>query len=210
MADENNSNQICNNGVSANFMLTEYNYHAQEKLRKVQQGENRFNILIAIVTALLGGTGALATYSGKPGLEWIDQNRTIILFALLATLTFGYLTFLRTIHRDLDIDKERKALNKIRRYFIERDGYISNFLDPIDDKPHSKPVWKGILPYEGNLVQFVQLINSILAGIISVVLFRGWIGMGGLGFLFAWIAQFIWLKRRYDRVEKANTRCKAN
>jgi hypothetical protein len=93
MADENNANRICNNSESADFMLTEYNYHAQEKLRKVQQGENRFNILIAIVTALLGGTGALATSSGKPGLEWIDQNRTIFLFALLATLTFGYLTF---------------------------------------------------------------------------------------------------------------------
>jgi hypothetical protein len=43
MADDNNAKEICSSEISADFMLKEYDYHAQEKLRKVQQGENRFS-----------------------------------------------------------------------------------------------------------------------------------------------------------------------
>jgi predicted adenylyl cyclase CyaB len=141
---------------SSQIMLAELQNHIEEFRRSEQLGENRLNIYLAIVTAVIGFLVYFKT-----------QNPLIIFFACLATLIFGVLTLLRMVHRNLISHEEMRAANRIRRYFVDRDHRILKYLKypPCDDEPAREWKWKN-----GGLVDTVVLLNCLLVAIIIATL----------------------------------------
>jgi hypothetical protein len=150
--------------VSKDFMLAEYGYHLEEYRRSEQLGETRLSLFLTIVTAVLGGSGLIAVYSTKDSI-WTPETWYILFFAYLATFLFGLLTLLRIIHRNIESTKNLHALNRIRRYFVDKDydslvPFLTYF--PYDDQPQRE--WRWI---HGGLAENVVLTNALLASITT-------------------------------------------
>jgi hypothetical protein len=153
---------------SSQIMQAELENHLNEFRRSEQLGENRLNIYLTIVTAVLGGSSFLVYFQTQDGVSDLEQlDLRIIFFACFATLIFGLLTLLRMVHRNLMSHEELRAANRIRRYFVERDQNILKYLryPPCDDKPIREWKWKN-----GGLVDTVVLLNSLLVAIIIAIL----------------------------------------
>ena len=192
---------------SRDFMLEEYKHHFAEFERSEEIGEHRVNFFITLVTAVFGALGVLVFENGDFD---INKYYLIINAALLAILLFGILTLARMIRRNLVSHEELRAMGRIRRYFVEKDPYIKDFLyyKPRDDKPVRKKEWRDLASIgTGGLVETVMLINSIIVAILLVLIIHHshnfddpWLTAFGLsGIVSAWTIQFIYVKFRYDK-----------
>jgi hypothetical protein len=214
--------QMLKDEDSRDFMLEEFRYHVQELLQRRKQGEVRVNLFITIAGAVLGGTGILVIYSPMTTANLAVSNHIFFFVSYLAVLIFGIFTLFRMIRRNLDIEKEIRALNRIRRYFFELDSKINRYIryeslndespfdQPYDDEPARTWKLRDIFtPINGGLIEMVVLINSflmaIIASIIASILFSNLLFillLAALGFSIAWIFQFLRVKGEYDRAKK--------
>jgi hypothetical protein len=146
---------------SLDFMLAEF-----ETLRCLRSdmnsvGESRVSIFLVAVS---GGLVGLALLNESSGLE---EVLPLITGVVLAGLLFlGLVTFGRTIERDINIKLYARGLNRIRRYFVQLDPDLREYLLlPIsDDRPRFGTL--GSLPSGGQLFtleSMVAVINSTVA-----------------------------------------------
>jgi hypothetical protein len=190
--------------VSA-FMLAEYQRHLDGFWRSEELGERRLNFFLTIVTAVLGAI-ALAIDADVLLAGRIDP---LIFYALTAILLLGLLTLARVVRRNLTSSAELRAAGRLRRYFVDRDPAISRYLyyKAYDDRPVRAREWRQLLSLgTGGYVETIALINAFVVATIALL---AAIAMGvppslrGLSALaaaaLAWITQFWYVKRRYDR-----------
>lgn len=189
-------------GRSADFLLTEYQRLMDSFWRTEELGERRVNFFITLTAAVIAG---LTTISVR-GISVSDAKvDSIFFYALGALLLIGVVTLVRMVRRNLESHKYLRATGRIRKYFTERDKLIELHLyfEPRDDKPVRKKEWKEIFFLgTGGLVETVALVNGLivaaLCALFTVRSSRSDIMLlGFVGFIAAWIVQFIYVKARY-------------
>jgi len=188
---------------AVDFLLAEYQSHREAFWRTEELGERRVNFMITLTTAVLG---ALAIRE-KGVLASGGEVEPLFFYGLGAVLLFGVVTLMRMIHRNLVSHVQLRAMGRIRRYFTDRHPGILRHLyyGPYDDRPQRKKEWNQIFSLgTGGLTETVALVNSLVLAAICALLAvsrSGWIvGLSGVaGFIAAWIAQFIYVKDRYQK-----------
>lgn len=186
---------------SVSFLLEEYKQLGESFLRNEELGERRVNFFITITTAVVAGLAAIWKVSDG------GFDLALIIFGLAAVLLFGIVTLVRIIRRNLVTHEYLRALGRIRGYFAKRDRKIRNILPypPYDDQPQREKKRKDILSLgTGGLVEMVALVNSLILAAIFMLLARcrpWWVlvVLGLVGFLAAWIYQFIYVMYRYHK-----------
>lgn len=196
---------------SLNFMLTEF-----ETLRCLRSdissiGESRVNVFLAAVSAGLVGLTLLNQSSVLSVLG--EVLPPLITCVVLAGLLFlGIITFGRAIERDINIKLYARGLNRIRRYFVQLDPDLREYLLlPIsDDRPRFKSM--GWLPSGGqflSLESMVAVINSTVAT-VAVSAFTTVIlelenveitAIAILAFLGVCVAQYRYMNSRLEKAE---------
>ena len=192
---------------SVDFMLAEF-----ETLRCLRSdissvGESRANILLATVS---GGLVGLALLNESSGLEEVVPLITGVVLAGL--LFLGLITFGRIIERDINIKLYARGLNRIRRYFVQLDPDLREYLLlPIsDDRPRFKTL--GWLPSSGqifSLESMVAVINSTVATVIVSAFTMGILELENmqvaiiaiLAFLVVCVAQYRYMSIRFKKAE---------
>jgi hypothetical protein len=182
-------------GHSVNFLLAEYRYLGDCFWRNEEIGERRVNFFITLVTAAITALVTLATR--KQGDLGEDEVYFIVVFALLALLSFGIVTLLRMIHRNTVTDEYKDAMKMIRDRFRDWDDKRLKDYYPFKS---GKPRKLGT----GGLVDMVALVNSVIVAALCVLLayFRPGSDIvlsGLLGFIAALIVQFVYVMCRYGK-----------
>ncbi len=188
---------------SSDFVLTEYQSHREAFWKSEELGERRVNFFISLTTAILAALAIREKGILAPG----DRVDPIFFYGLGALVLFGFVTLMRIIRRNLVSHEQLRALGRIRKYFVDRDQQIKDYLfyEPCDDRPQRKKEWNQIFSLgTGGLAETVALVNSlIVASIIALFVYsqHGWIvGLFGIGaFITAWVLQFIYVKYRYEK-----------
>ena len=188
---------------SVDFLLAEYESNRDAFWHNEELGERRVDFFITLTTAVMA---ALAIRE-KGILASGGNVESIVFCALGAVLLLGFVTLVRIIRRNLVSHEYLRAVARIRRYFTDRDQQILRHLyyKPYDDRPQRKKDWNELFSLgTGGLVETVALVNSIIvAAVCALFAFpcSEWIiGLFGLvGFIAAWIAQFIYVKYRYKK-----------
>ncbi len=180
-----------------NFLIQEYQYYAESFWRCEESGEKKFNFMITLVTTLLAGLIVLLTT------DFIDEA-LVSLFSitvLFSLLLFGTLTFQRILKRNLDTDKYKIRLDKIRIYFKERIAPES--LEHY--KIHHKYKPRKILT--GGLADAMIALNSVIVATLFAILTISFsililLISSILGFLvFFYLQIYHMLKKYYDDYE---------
>lgn len=170
---------------SEDFLLVEYRNLADSFWRNEEAGERRVNFFITLVTAVISALVAWATRGS--GVR-TDFDYAIVLFALLALLALGIVTFLRMLRRNQVTDSYKRAMDMIRAFFKEGDERLRDY-EPF--KRTGRKIGRG------GLAEMVAVLNSVIGGAIGVALgmivVLPWWSVGLLGlvfFVFALVLQF--------------------
>ncbi len=146
------------------FLLVEYRNLADSFWRNEEAGERRVNFFITLVTAVLS---ALVAWATRGSGSRTDSDYAIVLFALLALLALGSVTFLRMLRRNQVTDEYKRAMDSIRAFFKEGDERLRDY------EPFKKMRRKM---GRGGLVEMVAVLNSVIAGaigiVVGIILFR--------------------------------------
>jgi hypothetical protein len=147
------------------FLLAEYELLKDSRASVTAQGENRARFFVAIVSA----TVAVMALLPDELLNATDvfYFATSVVVSLL--LVFGWLTFARLVEAHISNTKYTRGLNRIRRYFLEADSRIADYLMlPIND---DFPVFGKVGSLSTKVIKsglstMIAVINSILAGVL--------------------------------------------
>jgi hypothetical protein len=109
-------------GESTEFLLKEFDQADSERIRLRAEAIQRLNYFLTLTSAILGGL----VFFGQSG-----QIQTVI-YVLIAALVFlsviGWQTFRYIIIRDINSDRMLRAQGRIRRYFVDNDPQIKDYL----------------------------------------------------------------------------------
>ena len=181
------------------ILLAEYQFFTESFWKNEQTGEKRVEFFITLATAIIAGIVALITRSGD---NLSDESvRNIATGALLATLLFGLVTFLRMLQRNRVTDEYKGIINYLREQLKSRSVDLAEYNVPFQS--HKRLI-------KGGLADTVALINSIVIGIISalwVIDEWGWFFIA-LMFLGTFILQVVLAKndRKNKEREKGTSR----
>jgi hypothetical protein len=117
---------------TVDFMLAEYSTLRESRHRLESVGENRVNFFLAIVSGAIVGLGLVNQLPGPTDIIYFVNIAIFISIFLL-----GLITFARMVERSINDIQYARAMNRIRRYFVDRNTTIEKYLwFPItDDKP---------------------------------------------------------------------------
>lgn len=170
-----------NESKSEDFLLAEYRNLADSFWRNEEAGERRINFFITLVTAVISALVALATRGSRT-----DFDSAIILFALLALLALGSVTFLRMLRRNQVTDEYKRGMDAIRAFFKAGDERLRDY-EPF--KRAGRKIGRG------GLAEMVAVLNSIIGGAIGIALGMivtlPWWGLGLLGLAF-FVVALVW------------------
>jgi hypothetical protein len=118
--------------ASADFLLEEYRM-LQGRFHSLRnEGINRLNFFLTFTSAVLGGTLLL----GSSGTLTPTFLKLILLGVLVLLTGVGFDVFQFIVVRDIVTDRVERGMSRIRRYFIEQDGHLKDFvLYPYYDDP---------------------------------------------------------------------------
>jgi hypothetical protein len=146
------------NAVSADFMLHEYEALRARFEALRSEGINRLNFFLTLTSAVVGGFIILGGNSGLPA----PVLRAILLIALLLLAIVGLDVYQYTITRDRVSDTVVRGMNRIRRYFVERDPDLEKFLMyPPDDELTSYIADRSSL----GVRRIAQTVHSFIIGL---------------------------------------------
>lgn len=171
------------NSSSPEFMLEEYKM-LRERYHSVRnEGINRVNLLFTVTSAVLGG---ILLFDSKNS-SFSPGFFQLVLIVLLAILAFvAHDIFLFMIARDRVSDRVERGMARVRRYFVERDHQLQDFLTyPTSDHPTHSLSRPGT-----GLRRSVQIIESFVVTLILCVVanlfrlpFEMVVLIGGIGFI---------------------------
>ncbi|MBW2056672.1 MAG: hypothetical protein JRJ26_04155 [Deltaproteobacteria bacterium] len=201
------------NAYSVEFLLAEYQRLMESFWHTEELGERRVNFFVTLTAAVIAALAA----TRDQGIS-LSQGRVdpIFFYGLGALLLFGLVTLVRIIRRNLESHRYLRATGRIRRYFTETDQGIGSHLyfEPRDDRPVRKKEWREIAFLgTGGLVETIALVNCLIAaalwGLATIRSQWGGIWIWALvGFILAWVVQFLYVKWRYERGRPADEEIK--
>ncbi len=193
---------------SLDFMLAEFETLRCLRSDMKSMGESRVNIfLLAVSGGLVGG---LALLNKSSGFENVLPPITGLV-VLVGLFLLGFITFRRAIETDINMKIYARGLNRIRRYFVQLDPDLREYLLlPIsDDQPRFGTL--GWLPSGGqffSLESMVAVINSIIATVAVSAFARGilelenlQVGIAILTFLVVCGAHYRYMSNRFKQAE---------
>ena len=168
---------------SPEFMLEEYKM-LRERYHSVRnEGINRVNLLFTVTSAVLGG---ILLFDSKNS-TFSSSFFQLVLIVLLSILAFvAHDIYLFMIARDRVSDRVERGMARVRRYFVERDKNLQDFITyPITDNPtHNLSRPSMGLRRSVQVIEsfFITLIICVIANIFmlqfEIILF-----VGGVGFV---------------------------
>lgn len=207
------------NNNPEDFLRAEYEYVTRLLINNEQLGERRIEFFVSLVTAVIGVSGLIGA-SDIMNFDIIGaENKTrmiaiIILISIGTIVPFGFITLERIIRRNLETDEYKAKLDKIRRYFIERDKSIADYVafDPYIQYSRTKK-WSELFSFGvGGFAETIRLINSIISGLFFGILVLAFKVSWEMAFyslalsitiaLVVWTLQFIYSNHRYSKFEK--------
>lgn len=107
---------------SVRFLLEQFKQIDAERMRLRGEAVQRLNFFLTLTSAILGGLVLLGSPNNSARTDYIS----------LAALTFlsiiGWYTFHYIVSRDINTDSLLRANGRIRRYFVDRDESIQDYL----------------------------------------------------------------------------------
>ena len=150
---------ISNLDASSQIMIAEHQRLAELYLYNSEMGEKRTSLYVSIVSLGAAGLIGLAQFVDAPLLVWPAN------VVLTGMLVLGALTFQRLIERRIRAVENLRALNRIHRYFVDKDAELANYFywPPCDDVP----AFHGKGGAFAGLRDVIAFINSLFAGFLS-------------------------------------------
>ncbi|MBN1147680.1 MAG: hypothetical protein JXA78_10530 [Anaerolineales bacterium] len=188
--------------ASSEIMIAEHQRLAELYLYNSEMGEKRTSLYVSIVSLGAAGLIGLAQFVDTPMLVWPAN------IVLTGMIVLGALTFQRLIERRVRAVENLRALNRIHRYFVDKDSELADYFywPPCDDVPPFRS--KGGI-FAG-LRDVIAFINSLFGGFLTgEVLAALWPGLHSLAPVSAGIVAglLLWfLHQIYERraLGKAN------
>jgi hypothetical protein len=202
---------------ATDFMLAEYATLRELRLSLDSLGESRMNFYLAVISGSVVGLGLLNQLSG------LAKTIFFINAAVIVGLLFlGSITFVRMLQRTVNIVEYTRGMNRIRRFFSEKNPDITPYLwlssrfSLYDDRPR---IGYKVFDFQTRRLKFaglapmVGVINSIIATLGIVILTStvfilpvAWSVLIGLfTFLLMLIAHYTYLvnylKQKHDEME---------
>jgi putative (di)nucleoside polyphosphate hydrolase len=173
------------------LLLAEYQFFTNSFWKNEEIGEKRVEFFITLTTAIIAGIVALVT--SEPANFSQTDVLQIATAALAGTFLFGFMTFLRMLHRNRVTDEYKEIVSYLREQLQKRSVSLSDY-----DLPFR--LHKRLL--RGGLAETVALMNSIIVAIIVTLWSRG--GWGLAGVLMTLLILFVFQMRvaRKDRDKK--------
>ena len=194
------------------LLLAEYEHLSATLTDSEGLGERRLKFLFTLVTAVLGGIGALLQLERRPGPPLVIA----MLSALLLLLLFGLVTLERIVKRNVTTDECIDGLNAIRGYFIgvsDRAAELKTALLYYNPRPKERKFPRPWTLKPGGLAQGVGVINAVL--VFSAV-GLGWslarldprcaLAAAVVAGLVTWCAQCVLIWDRYREHRKESPR----
>jgi hypothetical protein len=193
---------ISNLDASSQIMIAEHQRLAELYLYNSEMGEKRTSLYVSIVSLGAAGLIGLAQFVEAPMLVWPAN------VVLSGMLILGMLTFQRLIERRIRAVENLRALNRIHRYFVDKDAELANYFywPPCDDIPS----FHGKGGAFAGLRDVIAFINSLFGGFLSGEMVAAlWPGLHSLAPVSAGIAvgTVLWfLHQYYERrtLDRAN------
>jgi hypothetical protein len=157
-------------GVSAEFMLAEYERISSLRSGEITSTEQRFNFFLTIATAAIG---AIVVLSQVANLSF-QVYSTVMQGLLSILLLFGLTNQNRQNVRSLQIRFYDQQIAKIQDYFAESDTEVVAYLDwqrglMKRSQPKSRLAKVFLARFRGSLTDLITLSNSALCGGIALV-----------------------------------------
>jgi hypothetical protein len=193
---------ISNLDASSQIMIAEHQRLAELYLYNSEMGEKRTSLYVSIVSLGAAGLIGLAQFVEAPMLVWPAN------VVLTGMLILGALTFQRLIERRIRAVENLRALNRIHRYFVDKDPELADYFywPPCDDIPS----FHGKGGAFAGLRDVIAFINSLFGGFLSGEMVATlWPGLNSLAPMSAGIAvgTALWfLHQYYERrtLDRAN------
>lgn len=170
---------------SIDFMLEEFRF-LKVSFEGTMEGRNeRFKNFINII---FGAAALLAT------IGQFSQTSSVLNYSIIAIsvvlFAYGWFVFSRLIVYNLAIERYRVAINKVRKYFVDLDTNLEQYLAVAVSEPEQKKTGNRL---GGGLVGITALTNSLLLLVAGTVLSIEVAKLGnvfslGLGLLLAFLS----------------------
>lgn len=144
----------------SNFLVTEHSEIFQEFRRLRDEGIRRLTFYVTISTAVLGGIVFSFQIAELPVLVL----KIISLFSILMLVLLGWDTFRYLIVRDISSDFNMRSMARIRRFFVDLEPKVKNYLvwSTHDDPSHYLD--KGDGKYFSTIMTTMAYFISMLVG----------------------------------------------
>jgi bis(5'-nucleosidyl)-tetraphosphatase len=146
--------------IARDLLIQDYQHLSDSFWKNEQSGETRVNWFIGIVAGVCGGLVTLRTAEHRPCGEALQL---IIIAALLALLTLGFVTLARLSMRNTVTDEYKEGMRRIRENLKALSGGLLYDYSPFY-RPDSGRRF-------GGLAHVVAVINSLLVVIATGILF---------------------------------------
>ena len=199
-----------NHEHTASFMLAEYELLKEFRGSMLSQMESRTNFLFTSVSAIATVLAIISQITG------FNQS-FLIIASILTFLLFllGVITFLRLVEGHVSFTLYTRGINRIRRYFVDADSRIRNYvLLPITD---NTPKF-GVLGFSSAKISKVGnvgmaiFINTIIFGSFLALFTSMLLSTLAISHIFfivlasvlVWFFQFRFYSSRTKRAEENN------
>jgi hypothetical protein len=143
------------------FLQADFEHFADSYQRNEELGERRFQLFIAVVTAVLGGVGFLAQRASGNG--WLPVKEVAIA-ATLGLLGFGLLTLMRVLRRN-EVTNELLAAMKRLREQLAGKALVDRYFPTAPPKPR---------PFlNGGMKHLVAVVNGGLGALLAFFWLQG-------------------------------------
>lgn len=109
---------------SVEFLLVEFQEIAQETRRIRVEGLSRMNLYITLTSSILAGLILISQIDATSILSF----QAISIGAMLFLALIGWNTFQFSISRDINTERNIRATNRIRRFFVDNDPELGLYL----------------------------------------------------------------------------------
>lgn len=206
------------NPNSAQFLTEEYTQLKTHYLANEELGDKKVNLLLTIVTAVMGTLGVLKFGNLTPSIN-SSLYLVLLIAATLSSLLFGLFTFARIIQRNKNSNKIKHQINKIVEFFETNDPSLSGHLvrETISERQKK---WRDLVSFQnGGLATTIMLLDSMIVstlfglGFVSIEsmkpnpdqnlvldignLYVGSILVGFGSFISSYVVHFAYMKWKY-------------
>lgn len=141
------------------FLLREYDYYAEAFRQSEELGEKRVSSFLTFAAVVAAGLGVAI---GDGGLGTTGALAAVAI-AALCVLLLGQVTLARVIKRDLTSDDYKRAMGRLREWFVLADPSVEPYLH---HKPKDAPPQRSVrlLDGRGSWAETMVWANGLLAG----------------------------------------------